>query len=129
MPEPINLPRFERHVWTNPIHPTPFDYTDFQVQLPIYQKWQWQHTQFSGDGYGGSGTFSGIVRVQGVPIGGRAVRLYDRISGELAFQTVSASDGSYTFPAVRDGRRYYLVCLDAQPGGYNAGIIDYADPV
>ena len=79
----------------------------------------------------GPGRVAGTVKVLTVPAPGRVVRLYDRASGKLAFETISAADGSYAFPAVFRGdgaRQYYAVALDTQPGGYNATIEDMVVP-
>lgn len=79
----------------------------------------------------GPGRVAGTVKVLTVPAPGRVVRLYDRASGKLAFETISAADGSYAFPSVFRGagaRHYYAVALDTQPGGYNATIEDMVVP-
>lgn len=41
-------------------------------------------------------SLSGVVRANGVAVS-RTVRLYDRLTGELISETVSAGDGSYSF--------------------------------
>jgi hypothetical protein len=46
---------------------------------------------------GGTGaTVSGVVKEQGVPVAGKIVCAYDKISRQLIAQTTSAGDGSYT---------------------------------
>lgn len=59
----------------------------------------------------GPGYITGIVKVLDVP-SARAVRLYDRVSGELLRTTQSASDGSYRFNNVQLSRKYMAVALD-----------------
>lgn len=76
----------------------------------------------------GTKRIAGTVKVITAPAPNRVVRLYDRESGKLAFETISAIDGTYSFPAVFAGRQFYAIALDAQPGGYNATIEDLVTP-
>lgn len=84
---------------------------------------RWQSSR-----YFGADRIAGTVRVLTATAPNRTVRLYDRLSGRLAFETVSAADGTYSFPAVFAGRQYYAIALDIQPGGYNATIEDLVVP-
>lgn len=76
----------------------------------------------------GTKSIAGTVKVLTVGAPNRVVRLYDRESGRLAFETISGLGGAYSFPAVFGGRQYYAIALDAQPGGYNATIEDLVEP-
>lgn len=76
----------------------------------------------------GRQSFIGVASRLTTPTAGLTVRLYERSTGRLVRETVSASDGSYSFPGVTDLRTYYVVLLDVQPGGFNAAIADAVVP-
>lgn len=56
----------------------------------------------------------------------RKVRLYDKPSGRLLRETVSAENGAYAFEHLRDG--VYFVLAHDHTGNYNAVIADAVTP-
>jgi hypothetical protein len=70
---------------------------------------------------------TGTVRIDTTPVA-RLVRLYERSSGRLVREMVSDGTGAYGWLDLKDRWRYYVVAVDLQPGGVNAGIGDYVLP-
>ena len=69
----------------------------------------------------------GIVTIDGAPAAAR-VRVYDRTSGALVTETISAADGTYEIPGISASRQYYVVALDLA-AEHNAAIADGITPV
>lgn len=83
--------------------------------------------QLSALRYVGTGRIAGTVKVVDVVAPYRRVRLYDKVSGTLARQTLSDASGLYAFEQIDKLRTYYVTAEDA-PGGYNATIEDFVTP-
>lgn len=72
---------------------------------------------------GGGAQISGVVRQLTTPVGDKDVALLDGESLELRRTTRSASNGTYSFPLVAEGRAWVVVAFDPS-GAYNAVIAD-----
>jgi hypothetical protein len=75
----------------------------------------------------GKGTIKGTVKVITTPAPSRKVRLYDKVSGKLARETISDGSGLYGFTNLDKTRTYYVTAFD-NAGGYNATIEDSVTP-
>lgn len=73
----------------------------------------------------GRAGIAGTVRSLSTPVGGRVVAVMHRDSRRVIRTTVSAPDGTYSFPDLAPSPKYVVVALDSMPGGYNAAIADY----
>lgn len=68
----------------------------------------------------GARALSGVVDYITSPAAGRIVRAYDKASGVLLRETVTAGDGTYSFPDLIGSRDYYVVALDTPPNPASA---------
>jgi hypothetical protein len=75
----------------------------------------------------GVGYVAGIVTAESVPVS-RPVRLYDRLSGVLVAETLSAADGSYTISGVAANREYLVLAYDPTTNRWNAAPADRITP-
>lgn len=85
----------------------------------------WVHSRVD---YGGSHRITGTVTELGVP-GSYKVRLFSRTNGLLLRQTLSASDGAYTFNYIANiPNGYFVVAHDHTEPLNNAAIADLITP-
>ncbi|MBF0283582.1 MAG: hypothetical protein HQL51_03890 [Magnetococcales bacterium] len=73
-------------------------------------------------------TISGAVTINGAPAS-RRVRLFDRESGALLQETVSAADGSFSFWEVHHERKHQVMAVPEAGDGVNAVIFDFVEGV
>ncbi len=70
---------------------------------------------------------SGVTQESGVAVSGKIVRTYDRITGELLYETTSAPNtGTFTLPALG---RSSILALALDPSNFNALVWDDVTPV
>lgn len=70
-------------------------------------------------------TVSGVLKELGVPVGGRRVDVYDRLTGELLGTTTSAGDGTWSVPCL--GRPSVRI-VASDPTAYNSLAFDNVIP-
>ncbi len=76
---------------------------------------------------GANTQISGVTQESGVTVSGKIVRTYDRVTGELLYQTTSAPNtGSFSLPALGRGS---VLALALDPTNFNALVWDDVTPV
>lgn len=80
---------------------------------------------YNGNGYI-AGVAPGLLTVGGAPAS-RRVRVFERITGRLVAETVSAADGTYRVDGLNPDLRYMVVGIDYERR-YNAAIMDNIAP-
>lgn len=96
--------------------------------IPVYAidgRGYFLNTRLGKAGINVDGTISGVVKENGLPVSGKHVALYYRISLQLISTTESGIGGVYSFAGLETGSsEYFIVSLNDKPLQFDAVIHD-----